>query len=1334
MTVSAQQRSGEPHAMTLRTLGATGLYVAGEQAPILGSGKPFALLAYLALAPGRRSSREYLIDLLWADLEPERARNALRQALFHLRRLVGDGAIVGTEELALTDRVVTDRDAFLAAADAGDLERAVELYGGPFLTEFAAPGGVEFEHWADRERERLRTAFLRCAEIVVRRRLNESRHRDAQRLARRARDECPDAELAWRLLLESTIAARDFVAASVEAEALERHAESDGIALESTTRQMIARARQISAVDRAEPAPGELVAELTGRQREFAMLTAAWDVARNGHARLLHITAPAGIGKSRLLNDVVARLRASGARVVQLRAAAGDRDIAYAFAGELAAALVGQPGAAGIAPASASTLIGLNPAISARLNGTPDSSAGEESLRRRIQALADMVRAIADEQPFVLAIDDLHWLDPQSFRVLEGVLARLDGSGVLCMTTARPGHRPADERHVTIELAALNATGVRDLVSAIGALPVESAWDGGFISDLFAATRGSPLLVLATLRLAMDESVLELADGEWHCTDADRLRALLRSEGALLRRVRALPAESAALMILLATAGTPIDDSILALARRQTAEDTLARLAQLERQGLVARHGGLWMLAHDEIGDAVRESAERERLVEAQRVLGAVLCSLGDDDVQQLARGIHHLVASGQLPEARRPFQRYVLRMRARHDSRRFSELASELVLGDAIGSRALVSGLPKLWRAGLWNRTRQGAAMIGISALVIASIGAVWSRNAAEALAPRIVFLDSGHVVTAVVVRAQDIDGRQAPIVPVRTSTAFAEPAETFPDVAPAISPDGKSVAWTKDVGDVTTLDIWLRTSAGTRRLTTQARDDLVHHWLPDGSALIGLTNRWSPPAHGNYDVAIFDTASGAARQVTSGLDHDGGPAVSPDGTRIVFIREGVDGILRFCVIPFDGIGTPDCRRFPGTGLRQLVGWAGLDNILVVADSAGTSPLTMYDWTRNVRQVLLPQVVLRAKLSPDRKWLIASLGANGIVGLSDWIVPLDAPQRARRVERPNAGSEEIRWWEGRPDNSMLVDRVEFGDTASAVSLGVTRRLWIRARTAAGTEVPIRAPVRWSSSDTLIATVDSLGDVHPRAVGPVTIAASLAGWRSVARALDVRGTAAKIVLDERWNSAWRSRWIPFGDPAPTVEAGPGGLQSFYNRGDGTFQSMAISRQAWRADNGLGLEVKMSTPITRDNWQRMRTLLVADLDTVLLNQSDQHGAPKSLGRLDHACAFGYPVGPGVTGRNSAWVAGVTNESLDVSSLARVLESGAWWTLRLQILPDGRCGIAVNNTVVWISANPIPRASEFRVRIGEESAETKILHGPLQVWTGVRTDIDWSVARP
>ncbi|MBL0169535.1 MAG: hypothetical protein IPP90_02240 [Gemmatimonadaceae bacterium] len=62
--------------------------------------------------------------------------------------------------------------------------------------------------------------------------------------------------------------------------------------------------------------------------------------------------------------------------------------------------------------------------------------------------------------------------------------------------------------------------------------------------------------------------------------------------------------------------------------------------------------------------------------------------------------------------------------------------------------------------------------------------------------------------------------------------------------------------------------------------------------------------------------------------------------------------------------------------------------------------------------------------------------------------------------------------------------------------------------------------------------------------------------------------------------------------------------------------------------------------------------------------------------------------------------------------------------------MQILPDGRCGIAINGRVLRLSKEPVPLDGAYRVWLGDESAGVQLIHGPLQIWTGVRTDIRWS----
>jgi DNA-binding SARP family transcriptional activator len=97
---------------------------------VLAQPKRLALLAYLAAAePAGPHRRDTLLGLFWPELNQDRARNNLSQAVHFLRRWLGDAAITsrGGEDLALEDSLVwVDVRAFHAAHAAGRPDEALE--------------------------------------------------------------------------------------------------------------------------------------------------------------------------------------------------------------------------------------------------------------------------------------------------------------------------------------------------------------------------------------------------------------------------------------------------------------------------------------------------------------------------------------------------------------------------------------------------------------------------------------------------------------------------------------------------------------------------------------------------------------------------------------------------------------------------------------------------------------------------------------------------------------------------------------------------------------------------------------------------------------------------------------------------------------------------------------------------------------------------------------------------------------------------------------------------------------------------------------------------------
>jgi hypothetical protein len=131
----------------ITTLGGISIHAQGRDLPRLSAERwRWAILVYLAVE--RDVSRAGLLELLWPRREPGRARRSLNRYVRDLNRTLGRRCIeIHGDRLRTTAAVELDVHAFEMAATIGARERALELYGGPFLDGFALPASPGFEHW-----------------------------------------------------------------------------------------------------------------------------------------------------------------------------------------------------------------------------------------------------------------------------------------------------------------------------------------------------------------------------------------------------------------------------------------------------------------------------------------------------------------------------------------------------------------------------------------------------------------------------------------------------------------------------------------------------------------------------------------------------------------------------------------------------------------------------------------------------------------------------------------------------------------------------------------------------------------------------------------------------------------------------------------------------------------------------------------------------------------------------------------------------------------------------------------------------------------------------------
>lgn len=158
------------NSLRLNTLG--GLWIEDAPGVIRQSVRPrrLALLAVLAAAGARGTTRERVLAILWPESPPEKARHALSQTLYSLRQDLGTEVVEASVSDLRIDptRLTSDIEELRSALASKEWSRAAALYAGPFLDGFYLAGAPEFERWAEEERGDIARQAARALEEVGR--------------------------------------------------------------------------------------------------------------------------------------------------------------------------------------------------------------------------------------------------------------------------------------------------------------------------------------------------------------------------------------------------------------------------------------------------------------------------------------------------------------------------------------------------------------------------------------------------------------------------------------------------------------------------------------------------------------------------------------------------------------------------------------------------------------------------------------------------------------------------------------------------------------------------------------------------------------------------------------------------------------------------------------------------------------------------------------------------------------------------------------------------------------------------------------------------------------
>jgi serine/threonine protein kinase/tetratricopeptide (TPR) repeat protein len=348
-----------------------------------------------------------------------------------------------------------------------------------------------------------------------------------------------------------------------------------------------------------------------GRDGELDVLRSLYARAAAGEGQVVLVDGEAGIGKSRLIDELIGRLEADGADLNFLFGSYPPGGAASA-AGAFSTAFREQLGEGGAAHYLADMPL-LAPAFEALLRGDSVPT-GAEPLTRQSMAscFVHVSRALAAERPTIVLIDDLHFA-PEEARGLFTALATALAEQRLLLIGAQ---RPAAEEDWTAELLRLDHTtrltvprlGPKDLVHLL-----EDSLQSRHLAEELSAkiavkSDGNPFFAFEIIRgLREGQFITRTADGTWVSTRAiDEIEIPSSVLDLVNARVVDLADDERDMLEVAACCGFHFDPLLVAEACDAEAIPALKAFGRIEkRHRLIRAAGRLYEFDHHQVQEAL---------------------------------------------------------------------------------------------------------------------------------------------------------------------------------------------------------------------------------------------------------------------------------------------------------------------------------------------------------------------------------------------------------------------------------------------------------------------------------------------------------------------------------------------------------------------------------------------------------------------------------------------------------------------------------------------------------------------------------------------------------
>lgn len=727
----------------------------GDQ-PVTGLEHPRLqhLLAYLALHRAGPITRQQIADRFWPDSSDSQALKNLRTLLTRLRRALpcADRFLMITAqtiEWRAAAPFTLDADAFdLAVAQAAEAHAAGDFSGEAQALSSAAaayqgdllPGC--YDDWILPLRERF---HLACGDALERLVVLLEEHREyasALTYARQLLHHDPLRESAYQHLIRLQLALGNRTEALSTYRAWEAMLRREfGTGLPRATQALYENL--FKAEDQPTPAavghslqPGSSSLPLVGREAEWSRLIAGWRGAAAGRPHMVLISGDAGIGKTRLAEELCAWVARQGVDVAAAHCyPAGAAAAAYAPVVEWLRSRALQSRLAGLDEVWLVEIARIFPAFLAQYPHlhAPGPLTEAWQRTRMFEALARAVLGPDASAPLLLFLDDLQWCDQETLDWL-GYLLRFAAQAPLLIVAAVRKYEIEQVHPLMAFWFALTRSG---LLSEISLAPLNPAETGLLAANvagravgaeeaerIYQDTEGNPLFVVEVVRTEQaspennrDGSPPQPAErGQNLPAGLPRLSAPAvfppKVRAVIQWRLAQLSPAARALAQTAAVIGREFHLDVLARASGQDEEAVVDGLDELWRRHIVRAQGGpVYDFSHDGIRAVAYDDTGPLRRRAAHLRVAQALEDLRRDDLDRVSHQIAgHYEQAGQVQPAIAFYRRAAAAAQAVYASTAAARIYQHLLESDLRSGLtrpdqcAVMLALAEVWRAtGAW-------------------------------------------------------------------------------------------------------------------------------------------------------------------------------------------------------------------------------------------------------------------------------------------------------------------------------------------------------------------------------------------------------------------------------------------------------------------------------------------------------------------------------------------------------------------------------------------------------------------------------------------------------